>query len=201
MLCSKTVRLALSLLLLGFLAACGQQPTPSAETEKSAPVATAESTASETAPAEQAPAEAAHAEAEDPTHIFEGGAHQDHDSKHGGTFFMALDNRHHLEGALEQPGIFRVYIYDAYTQPVSREELGQTQAKVIWGENDGAPEVELKPAADGTCMEAQAPAPVRFPVTLTLLTRLPGSAPNSRPELFTFPFSHYSHIDVTPHQH
>jgi hypothetical protein len=114
---------------------------------------------------------------------------------------MALDNRHHLEGVLERPGIFRLYVYDAYTQPVSREELVQTQAEVIWGETDGAPKIALGPSADGTCLEALAPGPVEFPVTLTLMTRLYGSSPGSRQELFTFPFSHFSHVDAAPHPH
>jgi hypothetical protein len=135
------------------------------------------------------------------SHSHEGAAHRDHDSKHGGTFFMALDNLHHIEGALERPGIFRVYVYDAYTKPVNREELGKVDAKVIWGEQDDAPEIALKPNAGGTALEANAPATVHFPVELTLLCRFPGAPPTSRPELFTFPFSHFSHIDLTPHTH
>ena len=33
----------------------------------------------------------------------EKGAHMDHKPKHGGTFFMSLDNVHHLEGVLLPP--------------------------------------------------------------------------------------------------
>src|SRR5262245_39909340 len=70
------------------------------------------------------------------------GAHQDHDSKHGGTFFMALDNKHHIEGLLESPGKFEVYLYDDHTRPVSRRELNQARMAVIWGEQDGAPKID-----------------------------------------------------------
>ena len=198
MLCLNSLKLALILMLIGYLTACSQQSSSPTEATSNEPAA---SPAGEVSSMEAPGSDAVHGDSADDAHIFEGGAHQDHDSKHGGTFFMALDNRHHLEGALERPGVFRLYIYDAFTEPVSMEELQQTDAKVIWGETDGAPEIQLKPSADGSCMEAEAPAPVHFPITLTLLTRLPGTSPNARPELFTFPFSHYSHIDVTPHEH
>ena len=119
-------------------------------------------------------------------------AHQDHNSKHGGVFFMTLDNKHHIEGLLESAGIFEVYLYDDHTKPVSRRELNQTQMTVIWGEQDGAPKIELKPRADGTAFEAHAPGTMLFPVTLTLLVRFPGSPILDKPELFTFPFKEFS---------
>jgi hypothetical protein len=125
--------------------------------------------------------------------------HTDHESNHGGTFFMALDNRHHLEGVLDFPGVFRVYLYDDHTQPLDRASIGQAQARVIWGEEDGAPEIELKPSADGSVLEARAPGAMRFPVVLTLLVRFPGAAANAKPELFTFPFSEYTHRDSQSH--
>jgi hypothetical protein len=115
---------------------------------------------------------------------------------------MALNNKNHLEGVLDPPGVFRVYLYDDHTHPVSDEVLKQAQMMVIWGDNDGAPEIDLKPNADGTVLEAPAPAPMRFPVTLTLLVRFPGAAATDKPELFTIPFSHYSHPPGTPpHTH
>ncbi len=44
--------------------------------------------------------------------------HQDHNPKHGGMFFMAPDNWHHLEGAYPDDGLFRVYLYDNFSQPM-----------------------------------------------------------------------------------
>lgn len=188
----------LLIILLGMLVSCSQPPASSSS--PAAPGAGSANAAPPAPPPDSAPA----AEASDAVHpddLHADGAHLDHYSKHGGTFFMALDNYHHLEGVLVRPGIFRVYIYDAYTRPVSPEELAKTEATVIWGDKDGSPQIELKPNADGSALEAQAPEPVRFPVTLTLLCRFPGAAPNTRAELFTFPFSHYSHVDTTPHTH
>ena len=120
------------------------------------------------------------------------GAHRDHNPKHGGTFFMALDNKHHLEGVLLPPGIFCVYLYDAHTQPLGHAELHQSSGTVQWGDSDGAPETLLAVDDDAHRLEAVLGQEVEFPVTLTLLLRLPGLPPDAKPELFTFPFSHYS---------
>ena len=45
--------------------------------------------------------------------------HEDHSPKHGGTFFMAPDNWHHLEGTYPDPGHFVLYLYDNYSQPMN----------------------------------------------------------------------------------
>jgi hypothetical protein len=45
-------------------------------------------------------------------------AHMDHSPLHGGQFFMAPNFYHHLEGALYQGNLFRVFVYDDFKQPV-----------------------------------------------------------------------------------
>jgi hypothetical protein len=124
--------------------------------------------------------------------------HQDHNSHHGGVFFMALDKKHHLEGLLEKPGTFRVYFYDAYTHPLPFAQLKQVNAKVLWSDADNAPETALTISKDGKSLEASKPD-LKLPATLTLLVRFPGASPDSKPELFTFPFTKYSGSTTAPH--
>ncbi len=129
----------------------------------------------------------------------EAAAHQDHDPKHGGTFFMSLDGRFHLEGVLVDPGVFRVFLYDEFLKPVSGDLLAGSEARVIWGSQDDAPELPMKLSSGSQPFEASAPGTMRFPVTLTLLVRFAGSNPGASRELFTFPFSHYTHDPNTGH--
>jgi hypothetical protein len=129
-------------------------------------------------------------------------AHEDHNPKHGGTFFMAMDNRHHLEGLLVVPGVFRLYIYDSHTKPVSLAELKKASGTVQWGDAADAPQSTLAVAKNGEYLEATPPKTLKLPVELTLRMRLPGESPKAKPELFTFPFSHYSEPQVeSAHEH
>jgi hypothetical protein len=172
-------------LLLG---ACAQQPiSESVPGRVAAPDRPAESVSAEVKSANEAQPPQAAKRSQGVAH-----AHSDHDSKHGGTFFMALDNKHHLEGVLLPTGVFRVFIYDEYSRPLKVTDLGKIRGKVIWGEADGSPEIPLLASEHAAALEAKAPGPIQFPVVLTLLLHFPGMAASERPELFTFPFSHYS---------
>lgn len=126
------------------------------------------------------------------------GEHEDHEPRHGGIFFMAMNNHHHLEGVLEAPGIFRVYVYDSYTKPLSLHQMKQVSGKVLLGESESAPEIPLTLSRDGETLEAVLDRRTKLPVTLTLLLRFPGMVRDARPELFTFPFREFSKPATAP---
>ena len=122
----------------------------------------------------------------------EQGAHMDHKAKHGGTFFMSLDNKHHLEGVLLPPGTFRVYLYDDHTRPLKAEETKQASGTVQIGDSEDAPKINLGPGKKKEALEVSLGDAVKFPVTLTLLLHLPGMAPDAKPELFNFKFTQFT---------
>ncbi len=45
--------------------------------------------------------------------------HQNHNPQHGGMFFMAPDNWHHLEGTYPEEGVFRIYLYNNFSEPLN----------------------------------------------------------------------------------
>jgi hypothetical protein len=120
-------------------------------------------------------------------------AHFDHNPKHGGIFFMSMDNKHHLEGVLVPPGTFRLYLYDEYTRPLTATETRKTSGTVQIGDSESAPKINLVPGKKAETLVANLGNGVKFPVALTVLLRLPGMSAKSRPELFNFTFKQFTH--------
>ena len=49
--------------------------------------------------------------------------HQNHNPRHGGMFFMAPDNWHHLEGTYPEDGVFRVFLYNNFSEPLNAKDF------------------------------------------------------------------------------
>jgi hypothetical protein len=61
-------------------------------------------------------------------------AHGNHNPQHGGQFFMAPDNWHHLEGVHPSARVFRLYVYDDYGRPLPADKMKAVQARVVTNE-------------------------------------------------------------------
>jgi hypothetical protein len=80
-------------------------------------------------------------------------AHGDHNPRHGGAFFMATDKWHHVEGTYPREGLFRLYMYDNFTQPLDMKGI----VGRVFLREDGNRELDvtaLKLSADGKTLEA-----------------------------------------------
>jgi hypothetical protein len=106
--------------------------------------------------------------------------HGNHNPQHGGTFFMAPDNWHHVEGAYPAAGLFRLYLYDDYSKPLPAAELRRAAAHV---ETDRA--VPLVVAANGQYLEARV-ASATLPARMTAKVRFKPGGPEHR---FDFEFA------------
>ena len=99
-------------------------------------------------------------------------AHMDHKPKHGGTFFMAADNKHHLEGVLVTEGLpkdqreFRVYIYDEFTQPLAADVV-RARAVFSTPASDETHQAALMPDKDRKFLASPVP-PSLNPVSIKL---------------------------------
>ncbi len=125
---------------------------------------------------------------------YERRAHGDHNPRHGGQFFMADDNWHHLEGTWVQPHTFRVYFYNDMTQPLAVTGFSAQVAKSDAQGNDAGPFVSLKPAQtavqtkDRNILEVPMPA-MELPAKFTLRVKF---KPDDKERVFDFTFADYS---------
>ena len=118
--------------------------------------------------------------------------HGNHNPQHGGQFFMAPDNWHHLEGTYPRDRVFRLYIYDDYARSLSPADLKRVQARVVTRETfDPATRKTTELAAfplrvsrDGAYLEARID-PVRLPADVSAKVRIKPDAPEYRFD-FTF---------------
>jgi hypothetical protein len=126
-------------------------------------------------------------------------AHGDHNPKHGGIFFMAPDNWHHLEGTYPVAGRFRVYIYDDFSKPLGIEQARKVRGRVVTkeafdpktGTSRELASTPLVLARNGSFFEARIE---RVPLPAKLTAKISFS-PDVKESRFDFAFPAYS-IDL-----
>jgi Cu/Ag efflux protein CusF len=115
--------------------------------------------------------------------------HGDHNPRHGGSFFMAADQWHHIEGTLAAPNVFRVYFYDDLSRPLAAAGFA---ARVMKTDTAGRPLGSAVPlAASGanrSVLEARLPN-AALPLNVELLVTF---RPGEKEQVFDFTFPEYS---------
>jgi len=128
--------------------------------------------------------------------------HGNHNPQHGGQFFMAPDNWHHLEGAIPRDRTFRLYLYDDFARPLKAADMTRVQARVVTRETwDAATRrtteiaaFPLRVSRDGTYLEARIDA-AKMPIEMTAKVRFKADAPEYR---FDFTFASLTKEPVVP---
>jgi len=118
-------------------------------------------------------------------------AHGNHNPQHGGLFFMAPDNWHHLEGTYRDGGVFRMYLYDDFTKPLARDQVRAMSGRII---TKGGASIPLVPVQNGRFLEAKIGA-LPFPAELAAKLKFKAAAPENH---FDFTFPEYSKEPVAP---
>jgi hypothetical protein len=124
-------------------------------------------------------------------------AHGNHNPQHGGLFFMAADNVHHLEGAYLANGTFRMYFYDEFTKPQKVAAVRDYKATLIVKDPGTGKDTTYSLVRNGATMQAtigKLPLPAEMYASVTFT---PGGKPNRFD--FTFPaFSKEPHTIAAP---
>jgi len=128
--------------------------------------------------------------------------HGDHNPRHGGLFFMAPDNWHHIEGTYPSPGQFRVYLYDDYTRPLPVAQARKVRGRVVTKEifdpaaktNRELSSAPLVLARNGAFLEARID-PLSLPAQMTAKISF---GPEDKESRFDFSFPAFSKDVVVP---
>ena len=115
-------------------------------------------------------------------------AHGNHNPQHGGLFFMAADNTHHLEGAYFATGTFRMYFYDEFTKPQTLAAMKSYQATLMVKDPRSGKERPYSLVRSGRYLQAQV-GKVPLPAEMWARVRF---TPDGKDNRFDFTFPAYS---------
>jgi hypothetical protein len=119
---------------------------------------------------------------------YESRAHGNHNPQHGGLFFMASDNAHHLEGAYLPTGVFRMYFYDEFTKPQTLAGMKTIKATLMVKDARTGKDTTYSLVRSGRYLQAaigKRPLPAEMYASVTF-------APGGKDNRFDFTFPAYS---------
>lgn len=109
------------------------------------------------------------------------GAHMKHETQRGGSFFMAPNKVHHLEGVYSDECGFQLFLFNAFTKPI---HVDRFQAFVhVFPESDDEFDFIrfLSPSSDATVLTTEFGHAVSRPFQIELYVKFPESL---EPQLF-----------------
>ena len=115
-------------------------------------------------------------------------AHGNHNPQHGGQFFMAPDNWHHLEGTYLASGVFRLHLYDDYTKPLPLKQVQEISALLVAKDTKTGNEKEIPLTRSGRYLQAPIGRQA-FPAQMFAKVRFKTGEPQHR---FDFSFDAFS---------
>lgn len=122
-------------------------------------------------------------------------AHGDHNPKHGGQFFMAEDQWHHIEGTYAAVGALRLHFYDNFTKPMSAKAFSGS-AVILDASFKEVASYPLVLSKDGRTMDARIPADrASLPLNAAAKVKF---GPAFKEQLFNFPFSKLTVEPIAP---
>ncbi|HEX3646453.1 MAG TPA: heavy metal-binding domain-containing protein [Vicinamibacterales bacterium] len=124
----------------------------------------------------------------DKTKTFALRAHGNHNPQHGGIFFMAADNAHHLEGAYLPTGVFRMYFYDEFTKPQTLANVKNYQATLMVRDHKTGTDTPYSLVRNGRYLQASI-GKLPLPAEMYALVKF---APSGKDNRFDFAFPAYS---------
>jgi hypothetical protein len=115
-------------------------------------------------------------------------AHGNHNPQHGGLFFMASDNTHHLEGAYLATGTFRMYFYDEFTKPQTLANVKNYKATLMVKDARTGKETPYSLVRSGRYLQASI-GKLPFPAEMYASVKF---SPGGKDNRFDFTFPAYS---------
>ena len=115
------------------------------------------------------------------------GAHEIHEGQYGGTFFMAPNKTHHVEGIYSKDCGFRLVLFNAMTQPINVSRFGAFVKYIP--EDEDTPEAYriLSPAHEGSVLQMSSNPQIKGRFDVELYVSFPGS---DEPSMFNIRVKH-----------